>query len=137
MAGRNNDSPQEAKHDKHEQVGFQDAERGAHEAFVGQYLKGDNNVAQNVGDTQQKFGVSKDGQFNYASPEQLARMDDKTLIDYVKAHDAYTQQQVAAHPEKLQKIVASYGARLDDDVTKQTYDQVQAFYGNLGRATKA
>jgi hypothetical protein len=134
MAGKNGDV-QEGKFDKNEQVGFKQAESGAHEQLIGQYLKGtsDNSVLQAGADVQ-KFGVGKDGQFKYASPEQLAAMDDKTFMGYVKAHDDYTKQQVEAHPEKLQKIVASYGARLDDDMTKQTYQQVQAFYGSLGKA---
>jgi hypothetical protein len=138
MAGKNGDV-QEGKFDKNEQVGFKQAESGAHDRLIGQYLSSpaDATVAQTAGADAKNFGVGKDGQFNYATHEQLTAMDDKTFAGYVKAHDEYTKAQLEGHPEKLQKICASYGARLDEDQTKQTYDQVQAFYGNLGKAASA
>lgn len=138
MAGKNGDANVEGKFDNNEKVGFQQAEAGAHEALIGQYLKGTNdNIAQNVGDTQQQFGVGKDGQFRYATPEQVAKMDDKTLTEYVQAHDAYTKAALAAHPKNIDKIMASYSTRLSPDVANQTYEEVQKFYGNLGRAIEA
>lgn len=137
MAGKNGDANVEgSRFDRNEQVGFQQAETEAREALVGQYLKGgaNDNIAQNVGDTQQQFGVGKDGQFKYATPEQVAKMDDKTLAEYVKQHEEYTRAAVAAHPEKLDKIMASYSTRLSPEVANQTYEEVHKFYGNLGRA---
>jgi len=132
VAGNNNDAPQQ-KFDKHEQVNFKQAENGAHEAFIGQLARG-GAASNDATQIEARFGFQKDGQFKFASAEDIKNMDTKTLQAYVTAHDDYTKQQVQQHPERLASITASYGARLDDDTAKQTYAQVHAFYGNLTEA---
>lgn len=134
--GRTGDAQNEGRPDKHEQVSFQQAHEGAHQRFIENIAS-----AANAGDSQgvqgdaKPIGMTKDGGFNYASQEQLDAMSTKDLAKYVGEHDSYTRAQLAALPEKQDKIMASYAARLDDNTLAQTRQNVNQFYEKLTQYT--